>query len=82
MLSRKDLPDILVEALRSLGGSGAIVQVCQYIWDNYRDSLQNSGDLFYTWQYDIRWAATHLRKKGILRSVIESQSGIWELVEH
>ena len=36
-----------------------------------------SGDIFYTWQYDIRWVGTELRKLGIMKK--DSKRGIWEL---
>lgn len=32
-----------------------------------------------TWQYDIHWAATQLRKRGTLRAAALSGSGRWEL---
>lgn len=79
MLKRHDLPDIVEEALKSLGGKGNIVEVCKYVWDNYQSELQNSNHLFYTWQYDIRWAATTLRKNKKMKSAKISPSGVWEL---
>lgn len=48
-------------------------------WEKYEEELANSGDLFYTWQHDIRWAATHLRDKQILKEAGESPKGVWEL---
>lgn len=33
----------------------------------------------YTWQYDIRWAATELRKTGFMIEATESPRGIWQL---
>ncbi len=41
--------------------------------------LRSSGDLFYTWQYDIRWAATTLRKEGIMKDASLSEVSMWEL---
>lgn len=79
MAKREDLSDWLVRALEANGGSATIVEVCKYVWENYEDELRKSGDLFYTWQYDIRWAATQLRKQGIMRAAIASPKGIWEL---
>jgi hypothetical protein len=38
-----------------------------------------SGDFFFTWQYDIRWAAQTLRDKGALKPDIEAPRGIWQL---
>jgi len=39
MIKRKDLTDILEEALLSLGGEGKIVEICEYIWGKYKDDL-------------------------------------------
>lgn len=75
MLSRNDLPDIVVDALKSLNGHGTIVQICKYIWDNYEHELRKSGDLFYCWQYDIRWAGQRLRDAGVLISAQEAPRG-------
>ena len=80
MAYREELRDWLIEALKANKGSASIVEVCKYVWDNYENQLRRSGDLFFTWQYDIRWAATQLRKEGIMRAVSSSPKGIWELV--
>ena len=77
---REDLPRVLTEALKANGDKGTIVEVCRYIWQNYSGELKKSGDLFYTWQYDVRWAATNLRENGVMKTVDESQKGIWELL--
>ena len=66
MAAKEDLKAWLVEALEELGGSGKIVQICVIVWKHHEMDLKTSGDLFFTWQYDIRWAATSLRKEGIL----------------
>lgn len=57
MTSNQKLKDFLVESLTYHKGKASIVQVCKYIWQNHREELENSGDLFYTWQYDVRWTA-------------------------
>ena len=54
--------------------------ICKYVWEHYSTNLENSGDLFYTWQYDIRWAATELRKTGRMKPAEQSPRGIWEIV--
>jgi hypothetical protein len=78
-VTKQDLKDHVVAALRARGGGGSVVDVCQYIWSNYRRDLEASGDLFYTWQYDVRWAAYELRREGVLKTVEDSPRGIWEL---
>ena len=80
MATKYDLRDWLGDALKAHDGSATIVEVCRHIWKNHKDELLASGDLFYTWQYDVRWAATELRKTRILRPADASRSGIWELL--
>ena len=79
MINKNSLEDLLVEALENLGGSGTIVQICKYVWSNYSNDLERSGDIFYTWQYNIRWAATNLRSNGKLKPAWSSPKGVWEL---
>lgn len=79
MATRDDLQDWVVEALKTLGGSGTIVQVAKHIWDNHNSELKVSGDLFYTWQYDMRWAATKLRNSNKLLPAEVSLKGEWRL---
>lgn len=78
-MNRNDLPNILYDTLDQLGGKADIVSVCKYIWEHYQIQLEHSGNLFYTWQYDIRWAATELRKLGKMESAKVSSRGIWEI---
>lgn len=78
-MNRYDLPDILYISLENMGGSSTIIDVCKYVWENYKKEIQASGDLFYTWQYDIRWAATELRKTGRMKQAEISPRGIWEI---
>lgn len=80
MPQREDLRSWLIESLKANNGSASIVEVCKYLWENYENELKRSGNLFFTWQYDIRWAATRLRREGIMRAAALSPRGIWELV--
>ena len=66
MVSRDDLMPWVLEALRENGGSASVVEVCRHIWNHHESELRAAGDLFYTWQYDVRWAATKLRHRGKL----------------
>lgn len=66
MITRDVLEDWVVEALASSGGVGSPVSVSKYIWQHRRAELEQAGDLFYTWQYDVRWAAQKLRDAGKL----------------
>ena len=77
---RQDLVPALGEALTALGKRGSIPRVCEYIWNKYEQDLRGSGDLFFTWQYDVRWAATVLRHQKKMKPAELSPKGVWELV--
>jgi hypothetical protein len=77
--SKQDLVDWLTEALAAHGGRGTIVELCREIWLRHEPDLRMSGDLFFTWQYDVRWAAYKLRENGVLKPDTESPTGVWEL---
>ena len=78
MAGRDVLMDWTEEALIALNGSASLLDVAKKIWDLHEADLINT-ELFYTWQYDYRWAATKLREKGIMKSREDSPKGIWEL---
>lgn len=80
MATKQNLVDWLYEALKGIGGSGRIADLCKYVWKHHEEDLRQSGDLFYTWQYDIRWAAYQLRQSGKMKPDNLSTKGIWELV--
>lgn len=79
MASRSDLVVWVENALREHGGEASIVEVAKAIWTAHEDELSKSGDLFYTWQYDMRWAALKLRKEGKLAAADETAKGLWAL---
>ena len=79
MTKRDDLQSWVVQALEQMGGAGTIVQVAEHIWEHHQNDLKSSGDLFYTWQYDMRWEATKLRKRKIIRPANVSLKGQWIL---
>jgi hypothetical protein len=79
MATRENLRHWVEQALRALGGEGTIVEVARHMWENHEDELRASGDLFYTWQYDMRWAAQRLRDGGALAPLKGSRRGIWAL---
>lgn len=81
MATKHALPDWVIEALRAHDGSASIVDVCRHIWQVHETGLRHSGDLFDTWQYDIRWAAHRLRDAGRMKSDSESPNGTWELTD-
>jgi hypothetical protein len=79
---KADLRDWVVDALDELGGQGSVVDVCEVVWRRHEPDLRRSGDLFYTWQYDIRWAAQNLRDAGLLASMKDSRRGPWRLASN
>ena len=79
-MTRYDLPEVLYDSLHDLGGKATIINVCRYIWSNHEAELRLSGDLFYSWQYDIRWAATELRKTKKMQVAEISPRGVWEII--
>lgn len=69
----------IVEALTALGGSGSVIDVSRIVWERHEEDLRASGDLFYSWQYDIRWAAQKLRDSGTLKKMDGSRARAWSL---
>jgi hypothetical protein len=69
----------VLDALNAYGGKAKVPEVAEHIWRNHEADLRNAGRLFYTWQYDMRWAAHRLRKSGRLRPKSDSPSGTWVL---
>ena len=56
------------------------MEIFRQFWKLYGDDLSEEDDLFYTWNYDIRWAATELRKFGRMKQAFQSPKGIWEIL--
>lgn len=79
MASKEDLTHWILEALRNAGGSAHHVRVAEAIWNQHEEDLRASGDLFFTWQYDLRWAAQRLRNSGTLEAVQGRGDGVWRL---
>ena len=79
MASRVELQDWVIAALKSHGGAASIVQVAKHIWAHHEAELRASGDLFYTWQYDMRWACTRLRERKVVQAAETSDRGEWRL---
>jgi len=79
MAAKEDLKEWIVECLKQRGGSASLTDVSWHVWNNHQQALKESGDLFVTWQYVLRWAALELRKEGRLRAAEISPKGIWEL---
>ena len=80
MATKNALTRWIIEALQSYEGSASLIQVCEFVWRKSESQLRDSGDLYFTWQYDIRWAAHSLRVSRKLRLANSSPRGIWELI--
>ena len=88
-MTRKDLPGILYQIIKGFGGKATMMQVFRQFWKENKSKLSESDDLFYTWNYDIRWAATQLRKDHKMKPASTKENtlgqdlspkGIWEIV--
>jgi hypothetical protein len=79
MTGKAQLKDWVHEAVEAHGGSATLIEVARHIWQLHEADLRMSGDLFYTWQYDMRWAAQELRDEGVLKSLEGDRRGRWEL---
>jgi len=89
-MKREDLPDILYNIIKSFpNGSATMQQIFRRFWNLYKKKLNEADDIFYTWNYEIRWAATELRKQGRMKPAHSrentrggedtSRIGIWEI---
>lgn len=79
MAASLDLEQWVEDAVRHLDGAATIVDIAQHIWTEHEAELRDSGDLFYTWQYKMRWSANQLRRNGVFRAAELSPRGVWEL---
>jgi hypothetical protein len=81
MATKSDLGPWLLDALESMEGSAHHVRVAEHIWTHHEIDLKESGDLLYTWQYDLRWAAQSLRAAGTLSPIDRERrhEGLWSI---
>jgi hypothetical protein len=49
------------------------------VWEHHEADLRASGDLFYSWQYNLRWGATKLRQDRLLAAKPPRSRGPWRL---
>jgi hypothetical protein len=81
MATKYDLQNWVFDALVALGGEATLVAVARNIWSRHEQDLRSSGDLFYTWQYDMRWAAQTLRDTGRALPAKGRPRGVWAVSE-
>lgn len=78
-VTKNSLKEWVIEALIELGGKGSVVDVSKTVWSRHQAELESAGDLAFTWQYDIRWAAQKLRDEGRLVPSAAQADKAWEL---
>lgn len=79
MATRSSLKGWVIEALKDNGGRAYVADIARHIWENHETELRTSGKLFYTWQYDMRWAADRLRAERKLQPKPRGDRGPWRL---
>jgi hypothetical protein len=79
MANRETLKEWVYRAVKALGGEASVVEVAKYIWENHEAELRRSGDLFYTWQYEMRWAAQKLRDEKKFAAAAGRPSRRWAM---
>jgi hypothetical protein len=79
MEARDQLQPWVIDALRDHGGRATITEVARHVWQHHEHDLRLSDDLFYNWQYEMRWAAGKLRDAGQMKSSNASEKGVWAL---
>lgn len=78
MNGRRDLKDWVHEAVTALGGRAKIRDIAAHIWTHHEQALRKSN-IFYSWQYDMRWAGQKLREEGKFGSTDDAPRGVWIL---
>lgn len=72
---RETLKPMVARVLESSGRRMTIVEVAEELWRKHELDFKKEGDLFYIWQYEMRWAAQLLVDEG---KVEKSRKGwIW-----
>ena len=79
MITRDDLGTWVLDALKQYGGRAKLLDVSKHIWAAHESELRDSGDLFFKWQYEVRWAAQRLRNQGRRKPLHNDRSGLWEI---
>jgi len=78
MTTRSDLIPWIVDALKANGGRTYYLEIAKHIWANHKSEIERSGDFFYKWQYEMRWAGDTLVRQRKMKK--HGPSGIWELL--
>ena len=76
MVTRDMLTVWIIDALRANRGSAQYADIGKHIWKTHEEELRNSGDMFYVWQYDLRWVCEKLKKNGVVTRTRQGQHSI------
>lgn len=76
-MTMDDLKEAVFQAVVSLGGKAKLIEIAKQVWADHEIDLRDSGDRFYKWQYEMRWAAKTLRDEGRFAPADGSPKGIW-----
>ena len=79
-MTRDQLALLVEESLKCLEGAAPLVEVAKDVWKHHEAQLRASCDLFYTWQYDMRWAAQRLWDAHKLAYAKKDRQQVWQLV--
>jgi hypothetical protein len=78
MVDRADLMPWIIDGLKANSGKVHFIEISKHIWKNHQRELEASGNFFYKWQYEMRWAGNKLvNEKKIIK---DKSNGVWELV--
>jgi hypothetical protein len=77
MVTHDHLKIWVIDALKALGPA-PVPRIAQHIWENHETELRQSDDMFYTWQYAMRWAGQRLQIEGKLTK--KGTGRTWALV--
>lgn len=77
MSTKQTLTAWVLEAVDALGPS-TVLAVSEWVWQHHEQELRSSGDLFFTWQYELRWAAQVLRDEGVLAPSQRGRAALWQ----
>ncbi len=79
MSLREQMQPWVLEAVNALGGAGEILEVAKHVWATHEQELIDSGDAFFSWQCEMRWAADQLRKSSKLGFHKKGSRSVWVL---
>jgi hypothetical protein len=81
MTTDTDLERWILDALQAHSGEASIVEIAKHIWTTHEAELRKSDELFFTWQYKMRWAGQVLQQKGNLRKSKRGAKANWILLK-